>query len=122
AFYVSQSDPLSFTDEAIQQGIGEASRQSLTFGVFFFDYDLDGWLDLLTANGHLYEDIEKLQSTQRYRQRAQLFWNARGMNRDEEVTVIWPDGSKQKVDTVRLDALNVIQQSRERGVAEMSRP
>src|SRR5437660_1648203 len=53
AFYVSQNDPLIFTDEAIARGIGPASRQSLTFGVFFFDYDLDGWLDLLTANGHI---------------------------------------------------------------------
>src|SRR5438045_2312408 len=83
AFYVSQSDPLTFTDEAIKQGIGTASRQSLTFGVFFFDYDLDGWLDLLTANGHLDENVEKLQSTQRYRQPAQLFWNARGINRKD---------------------------------------
>jgi len=81
AFYVSQNDPLTFTDEAITQGIGPASRQSLTFGVFFFDYDLDGWLDLLTANGHLDEDIEKVQPRQRYRQPAQLFWNARGVDR-----------------------------------------
>jgi len=78
AFYVSRDDPLTFTDEAITRGIGAASRQSLTFGVFFFDYDLDGWLDLLTTNGHIEEDIEKAQPGQRYRQSAQLFWNARG--------------------------------------------
>ena len=81
AFYVSKNDPLTFTDEAITQGIGAASRQSLTFGVFFFDYDLDGWLDLLTANGHIDEDIEKVQQSQRYRQSAQLFWNARAVDR-----------------------------------------
>ena len=33
-------------------------------------------------------------------------------DRADEVTVIWPDGSKQKVDSVRLDALNVVQQAR----------
>ena len=78
AFYVSRDEPSLFADEAITQGIGQATRFSLTFGVFFFDYDLDGWLDLLTANGHIEDEIEKVQPEQRYRQRAQLFWNARG--------------------------------------------
>jgi hypothetical protein len=78
ALYVSRDQPLLFADEAITQGIGQATRDSLTFGVFFFDFDLDGWLDLLTANGHIENDIEKVQPNQRYRQPAQLFWNARG--------------------------------------------
>jgi enediyne biosynthesis protein E4 len=78
AIYVARRDSPIFADEAIAQGIGQASRSSLTFGVFFFDYDLDGWLDLLTANGHIENDIEKVQPNQRYRQPAQLFWNARG--------------------------------------------
>jgi hypothetical protein len=75
AMYVSQRDPCSFTDEAIQEGVGPASRLLLKFGLFFFDYDLDGRLDLLTANGHLEEEIRKIQASQRYRQPAQLFWN-----------------------------------------------
>jgi hypothetical protein len=65
---------MSFTDEAIPEGIGPASRLLLKFGVFFFDYDLDGRLDVLSANGHLDEEIVKLQK-QSYRQPAQLFWN-----------------------------------------------
>jgi hypothetical protein len=79
AFYVSKQNSLIFADEAIAQGIGSASRHLLTFGVFFFDYDLDGWLDLLTTNGHLDEDIAKVQPDQQYRQPTQLFWNARGV-------------------------------------------
>lgn len=75
ALYVSQSDPLFFIDEAIAQGIGQASRLPLKFGVFFFDYDLDGRLDLLTANGHLEEEIHKVQEREYYAQSAQLFWN-----------------------------------------------
>ncbi|MGH7805516.1 MAG: CRTAC1 family protein, partial [Candidatus Binatia bacterium] len=47
---------------------------------FFFDYDLDGRLDLLSANGHIETEIEKAQPEQRYRQPAQLFWN-RGRER-----------------------------------------
>jgi len=45
------------------------------FGLFFFDYDLDSRLDLLTANGHLESDISKVQASQSYEQSAQLFWN-----------------------------------------------
>jgi len=76
ALYVSQNTPLLFSDEAIPEGIGPASRLLLKFGLFFFDYDLDGRLDLLTANGHLEEEIAKLQKSQTYAQPAQLFWNA----------------------------------------------
>jgi hypothetical protein len=76
ALYVSQKDPLVFTDEAITEGVGPASRQWLKFGLFFFDYDLDGRLDLLSVNGHLEEEISKIQKSQRYAQPAQLFWNA----------------------------------------------
>ncbi len=75
AMYVSQRDPCSFTDEAIQEGVGPASRLLLKFGLFFFDYDLDGRLDLLTSNGHLEEEIAKVQASQKYHQPAQLFWN-----------------------------------------------
>lgn len=75
ALYVSQKTPLLFTDEAIPEGVGPASRLLLKFGLFFFDYDLDGRLDLLTANGHLEQEIAKLQKSQTYAQPAQLFWN-----------------------------------------------
>ncbi len=76
ALYVCQNTATNFSDEAITEGVGPASRLLLKFGVFFFDYDLDGRLDLLTANGHLEEEISKIQQSQRYRQPAQLFWNA----------------------------------------------
>ena len=69
---------LVFTDEAVSEGLGPASRQLLKFGLFFFDYDLDGRLDVLTANGHLAEEIERIQPGVHYRQPAQLFWNAGG--------------------------------------------
>jgi len=71
----TKESPL-FSDEAISWGVGGPSRDPLKFGVFFFDYDLDGRLDLLTVNGHLEEEIAKIQHGQRYRQSAQLYWNA----------------------------------------------
>jgi hypothetical protein len=69
-------NPLSFSDEALSSGLGPQSRLELKFGVFFFDYDLDGRLDVLTANGHLEEDIAKVQTSQSYKQPPQIFWNA----------------------------------------------
>jgi len=75
ALCVSQPGGLHYNDEAIPEGVGPASRLLLKFGIFFFDYDLDGRLDLLSVNGHLDEEIVKLQKSQSYRQPAQLFWN-----------------------------------------------
>jgi hypothetical protein len=76
SMYVSQGNPELFADEAIGEGIGAPSRGALTFGLFLFDADLDGRLDVLQTNGHLEEEISKVDPSQTYRQAAQLFWNA----------------------------------------------
>ena len=83
ALYVSMNDPLQFFDAAIATGLGPPTRLELTFGIFFFDYDLDGRLDLLSANGHLEEEIHRVQESQTYEQPPQLFWNG-GVERDCE--------------------------------------
>lgn len=75
SFYVSQGGAGLFTDEAIVSGVGPESRRALSFGLFFFDYDLDGRVDLLQANGHVEPDINQVQPSQHYEQPAQLFWN-----------------------------------------------
>ena len=93
ALYVSKKNPLIFADEAIARGIGNASRSVLTFGVFFFDYDLDGWLDLLTANGHIEPEIAEVFSQQTYRQPVQLFWNAQGAKKTGFIPVQAPASS-----------------------------
>jgi hypothetical protein len=74
-----------FTDEAPASGIGKLSAQSLTFAVFFFDYDLDGLLDIFAANGHVSDDIAVVQPTVKYAQPPHLFRN-RGRKKFEEVT------------------------------------
>jgi hypothetical protein len=78
ALYVARPRQLLFTDDAIAEGVGPASLLLLKFGLFFFDYDLDGRLDLLSANGHLEEEITQIQESQHYAQPAQLFWNTAG--------------------------------------------
>ncbi len=74
--YMSQDAPDFFVDEAISEGIGAPSRRMLTFGLFLFDVDLDGRLDLLQANGHIEDKIAQVDPSQSYRQPGQLFWNA----------------------------------------------
>ena len=79
AFYVNErpGDPDStFYDEATSVGLGAPTRSSLTFGLRFFDYDLDGRIDLATANGHVEPDINVVQSSQKHAQAVELFWNS----------------------------------------------
>jgi len=87
SLYVTIGGQPPFADEAILEGFGPASRLALTFGLFFFDYDLDGRLDLFQANGHLETEINVVQSSQTYAQAAQLFWNCGSACRGRFVTV-----------------------------------
>jgi len=64
-----------FIDDAPRSAIGRATLLTLTFGCFFFDYDLDGRPDIFAVNGHVADDIEKVQSRVSYRQRPHLFHN-----------------------------------------------
>jgi hypothetical protein len=75
AFYVSKNEKMQFLDEANSCGLGPITREYLTFGVLFIDFDLDGRQDHVCANGHLEEDINRVQESQHYEQPAQLFWN-----------------------------------------------
>jgi hypothetical protein len=64
-----------FVDEAPKSAVGRASLLKLTFGLFFFDYDLDGYPDILAANGHLDEEIERVQPKVLYKQTPLLLRN-----------------------------------------------
>ena len=75
------------------EGIHGPSRSLLKFGTFFFDYDNDGRLDILTCNGHLEPEISKVEAGQTYRQRVQLFWNCGGQASFVACTSLRTDGS-----------------------------
>ena len=64
-----------FVDEAPSSTVGRASLLSLTFGAFFFDYDLDGFPDIFAANGHIEEEIGRVQPKVSYREAPLLFRN-----------------------------------------------
>ncbi|UCB53953.1 MAG: CRTAC1 family protein [Thiotrichales bacterium] len=82
SLFVTVDGETPFADEALLEGLGADSRLALTFGLFFFDYDLDGRLDLLQANGHIENEINKVQPSQHYEQPVQLFWNCAGSGED----------------------------------------
>lgn len=72
-----------FLDRAASSRIGQPSLNTLAFGLFLFDVDLDGDLDLFSANGHVYPDRLVNQDKITYRQRSQVFENV-GEGRFEE--------------------------------------
>jgi len=74
-----------FVDEAPRSAVGRASLLSLAFGVFFFDYDLDGHPDIFAANGHIDEEIGRVQPKVQYKQPPLLFRNT-GKGKFEDVS------------------------------------
>ena len=73
-----------FVDEAPATNVGQATFLKLTFGCFFFDYDLDGRPDILGVNGHISDDIAAVHTQLAYAQTPHLFHNLGG-RRFEEV-------------------------------------
>ncbi len=64
-----------FMDRAALSKIGRVSLQFLTFGLFLFDVDLEGDLDLLTVNGHIQIEIESNEHEFEFRQLPQIYLN-----------------------------------------------
>ncbi len=87
----NMENTLFFVDAAGRARISRPSLLSLTFGLVFFDYNLDGYLDLALANGHIEPDIHKVEKEVKHAQPPQLFLN-RGGKRFEEVTYRVGDG------------------------------
>jgi hypothetical protein len=67
-----------FVDEAPSSEVGRATLVTLGFGCFFFDYDNDGWPDILVADGHIEDQIEKVQKRVSYAEPPHVFRNLGG--------------------------------------------
>jgi len=73
----------TYEDIAAQAGVGLASKNSLGFGCMFLDANLDGWLDLAVANGHIDDTVRNIRGNVGYAQPPLLFLNnGRGSFRD----------------------------------------
>ena len=83
----TQIDGGLFQDRAGSAQLTRASLLPLTFGVAFADLDNDGFVELLTANGHIEPEINRVQQNITFEQRPQVFYNKRGTFQDisEEV-------------------------------------
>ena len=64
-----------FADAAPRTEVGRATRQTLGFGCFFFDVDLDGLQDLLVVNGHIDDTFMRANSRVAYAEPPHLFHN-----------------------------------------------
>jgi enediyne biosynthesis protein E4 len=65
----------TYEDVAAPAGVGLASKNSLGFGCAFLDANLDGWLDLAVANGHIDETVRNIRGNVGYAQPPLLFLN-----------------------------------------------
>jgi hypothetical protein len=74
-----RNDGTHFTDVSFRAGIAGPSIPYVKWGVGAFDYDNDGWLDFMVANGHVYPQLDnaRLGASAPYRQRKLLYRNKR---------------------------------------------
>jgi hypothetical protein len=96
ALYANDGKGL-FIDEAPASTIGRASLLRLTFSCFFVDVDLDGWLDIFAANGHVADDIARVQPNLTYAQPPHLFRNLGGKKFEDLSTRVGAGFSKPVV-------------------------
>ncbi len=86
-----------FVDEAPRSEVGRRSLPTLAFACLFIDYDLDGWLDILVANGHVVEVIQQIQPRITYAQRPHMFRNLGGGGFEEVTDRLGADFASERV-------------------------
>ncbi len=72
----------NFVDVAHQHGVAQSTRLLSGWGLKFFDYDNDGLLDLILANGHPDDMIDNYSQQVRYREPLLLFHHEGGKLRN----------------------------------------
>jgi len=65
----------AFIDATIASGIGQSNYRNSSFGARFFDFDNDGWRDLLVVNGHILDNIALYHPNVAYAEEKRLYRN-----------------------------------------------
>lgn len=89
--------PGFFTDRTNAFGLGDISRDYLTFGVGFIDYDMDAWPDILLANGHVIDDVHEFNRNILYEQTPLLFRSEAGKSFKDRTADLGPYGKALRV-------------------------
>ena len=79
-----------FADVRFPSRVAESSFSKVAFGVALADFDLDADLDLMVANGHVLDNVQRFSEHKRYEQPNQIFRN-RGDGRFSLATVVGLD-------------------------------
>lgn len=74
---IYRNDGGMFSEKSAELGL-QSSLPYVTFGSKWLDFDNDGWLDLIMTNGHIQDNILKIDRSGTYRQPTLLYQNKRG--------------------------------------------
>ena len=77
---------MDFVDATLISGIGRKAVLNSGFGTRFFDFDLDGWQDLLIVNGHVLDNVSYYRPAVQYAEKKMLFRNVQGKFHDVSET------------------------------------
>lgn len=81
---------MNFTDASDTSGVAPSTRAYVGWGDVFFDFDNDGWLDLLLVNGHVYPQVDNGHIDIMYREPKLLFLNQRNGTFKDISTLVGP--------------------------------
>jgi len=73
-FYRSNGDG-TFVDATISSGLAQTNYRNSSFGARFFDFDNDGWRDLVVTNGHILDNIARYHPSVTYAEERKLYRN-----------------------------------------------
>jgi enediyne biosynthesis protein E4 len=90
ALYHNEGNGL-FTDVAPSTALARSTLRDVTFGAFFFDYDLDGFPDIFAVNGHIEPDINRTQTDLQFRESPLLFHNNQHGGFEDVTGSVGPD-------------------------------
>jgi hypothetical protein len=69
----SAARPIGFEHATFRFGLAKETRPLLSWGAHLVDLDADGWLELVTANGHVYPQADAPGTGTSYRQQDTVF-------------------------------------------------